>query len=118
MYFHLRIFSICFAWDVYSIESVRARIPTDACAGFQKDMCFCNSNFLYKRFFENTCVFLHEFDRDSSKKHVFTVNLCFGTLQVIFLHDLLDVDGCFMTVKRLLFTRGCGDGYYEKYVLI
>jgi len=62
--------------------------------------------------------FLHEFDRDSSKKHVFTVNLCFEAFQVIFFHDLLDVYGCFMTVKRLLFTRGCGDGSYENYVFI
>ena len=63
-------------------------------------------------------VFLTEFDRDSSKKHVFTVNLCFEAFQVIFFHDLLDVYGCFMTVKRLLFTQGCGDGSYENYVFI
>ena len=63
-------------------------------------------------------MLLHEFDRDSSKKHVLTVNLCFEALQVIFFHDLLDVYECFMTVKRLLFTRGCGDGSYENYVFI
>ena len=52
-----RVFSSCLARDVYSIESVKARILTTACSEFQKDTCFCNSNFLYKRFFENTCVF-------------------------------------------------------------
>ena len=59
-----RVFSSCLARDVYSIESVKARILTSACSEFQKDTCFCNSNFLYKRFFENTYVFLHEFDTD------------------------------------------------------
>ena len=59
-------------------------------------------------------MFLHEFDRDSSKKHVFTVNLCFEAFKVIFFHDLLNVYGCFMMIKRLFFTRGCGDGSYEK----
>jgi hypothetical protein len=52
-----RVFSSCLARDVYSIESVKARILTTACSEFQKDTCFCNSNFLYKRFFEKTCVF-------------------------------------------------------------
>ena len=52
-----RVFSSCLARDVYSIESVKARILTTACSEFQKDTCFCNSNFLYKRLFENTRVF-------------------------------------------------------------
>ena len=52
-----RVFSSCLARDVYSIESVKARILTTACSEFQKYTCFCNSNFLYKRFFEKTCVF-------------------------------------------------------------
>ena len=53
-----RVFSSCLARDVYSIESVKARILTTACSEFQKDTCFCNSNFLYKRLFENTRVFI------------------------------------------------------------
>ena len=59
-------------------------------------------------------MFLHEFDRDSSKKLVFTVNLCFEAFKIIFFQDLLNVYGCFMTVKRLFFTRWCGDGSYAK----
>ena len=52
------VLSSCLARDVYPIESVKARIPTNACPGFQKDTCFCNSNFLYKRLFENTRVIM------------------------------------------------------------
>ena len=45
---------------------------------------FLQFELLNNRFFENTFVFLHEFDRDSLKKHVFTVNCCFEAFQVIF----------------------------------
>ena len=52
-----RVFSSYFARDVYSIEFAKAWILTTACSDCQKDTCFCNSNFLYKRFIENTFVF-------------------------------------------------------------
>ena len=52
-----RVFLSCLARDVYSLESVKARILTTACSEFQKDTCFCNSIFVYKRFFESTRAF-------------------------------------------------------------
>ena len=54
---NIRVFSSCLARGVYSIEPVKARILTGGCPEFQKDTCFCNSNFLYKILFENTYVF-------------------------------------------------------------
>ena len=35
------------------------------------------------------------------------------SISIIF-HDLWNFYGRFMTVKRLFFTQGCGDGSYEK----